>query len=271
MSAPVRNRGIVLSDRHTDETHGIIVGITKQVVETVQGASLGNPKYAVAQSDVPGGYLETQALNKMRSITICSKIAQTQAELDALTVTIPGRVDFPWPNTLRAITLFRGRGITTETASGAFTNVTVGGGFTFSGGAGIDMADGPRSKSVSSMVRTFSLGVPTISQTITKIQTSSGFVISEDGSQSDYTTYTPTGTVDDLSLSSRFSTTNIPSCLTNSVTINNSGSGASAGNLVLTASIPLVFVPGDVIIASVEVIQWRFGLFVKEVTSITRP
>lgn len=275
MSAPVRNRGVVLSELHTDETHGLQVGITKEVVETVLGAQLGAPKYGVGRSSVSGGYIETQALNKMRSITICSKIVQSQTELDALAITIPGTIDFPWPATLQGVTLFNDEGKTAQSASGTFSSVTIGGGYHFGGGVGIKMEEGPRSRSVSSMARTFHLGVPTIGTSVTKIVLSSGMVVVKGGAHTDYTTYSASaltaGQSNDTSDSNTFQTIPIPGCLTNGIGISTVGFGQATGVLQLDDSTPTAFASGDVIVATIDVIQWRFGVFITEITRATRP
>lgn len=249
MSAPIRNRGQVLSEKHTDETHGIIIGMTKQVVETVP-ATLGFPKFAIDSTipptiapvaGLPGGYLEVQSINKMRSITICSKLAMTQAQLSQLNITFPGTIDFQWPNVLLGVAVYRDTGFQIEVPSGTFSSVTVGGSFRYSGGPAQNTQDGPRSRSATSTDRSFWIGPPTVGSSCTKIQTSSGAVVVAGGALSSFTTYTPGGTVIDTTFSVDYRESWIPPVLSNNAAINYIGGGQARAFLSLPPSTPVAW------------------------------
>lgn len=272
---PVISGGAIVSFPILDPGSGYATDDTITITGDGTGAAfVGNiPSYP--SIDTNGAYIDITPIDKWKSVQFASKIPLDQTGLDALAITIPGTMAFPWPQTLLSITLFCDIGLHSESASGTFHSVTIGGGVTFNGGIGLELTPGLRSNVVSSLKRTFWKGSPTITDTITKIQLSAGNVIIQGGSTSDFTTYsideTTQGIADDSSSGVSFSAIAIPECLTNSVTVARVGFGGTTTQLTLPASSPLKFNSADIVTADIRVTQWRFGVQVMEVVKLIYP
>lgn len=239
---------------------------------TDSGGGTGASATAVLGIDT---WYDYTPLDKWRSIQFASRCPATQAQLDALAVTIPGTTDFPWPETLNAVTIYRAQGTHVETATGTFTQVTIGGGYQFSGGVGISYVPVVRSESVSSLHRTYWKGMPTITDAITAIKLSQGMVVVQGGASSEFTTYSVSsiaaGTSDDINTSTQHSVVSVPPCLTNSAAISYNGSGQATGFLAIQPSTPLAFVTNDVVTVKIVVTQLNFNVYKMEVLKVTHP
>lgn len=271
---PVISAGAIVSIPITDPGSGHVGNDTITIVGNGTGASATGviPSYP---SIIAGAYIDITPIDKWKSVQFASKIPLDQAALDALAINLPGSMQFPWPNTLLSVQLIKDHGTHTQSATGTFHSVTIGGGFTFNGGVAIEMAPGLSSNVLSVLKRSFWKGAPTITDTITKIQKSAGNVIVQGGSNSDFTTYsiddTAQGISDDTSTGVTFASISISDCLSNSVGVSSSGSGSATATMILPVSSPLVFASNDVVTTDIRVTQWRFGVQVMEVVKLTYP
>lgn len=262
--------GAITAINIIDPGDGYTTAPTITIADT--GGGTGGSGTAVLTIDV---WYDVAPLDKWRSILFASRCPMSQAQLDMLAVQIHGSTDFPWPITLDALAVFRDAGTHTQSASGTFTQVTIGGGYQYAGGVGQSYLPTVRSESASVLYRSYWKGAPTISDTVTLIKLSQGTVVVKGGSNSEFQTYSvssiASGTSTDTNTSNQFSVTTIPPCLTNSATIGYVGSGQATATAALNASTPLVFNSADVAVVKIVVTQLNYAIYKLEVLKVIKP